>query len=91
MKTRIRYLEDQLSKDRSEGIDRNAFPTPMYSVETITTALAGAFHAHYPGVSTSQSKAASGSVFHKGRLFGQSHWINGVAVVCGSSTSLFRI
>ncbi|KIV97951.1 hypothetical protein PV10_01646 [Exophiala mesophila] len=80
MRTKIRYLEDQLSKDRSEGIDRNAFPTPMYSVETITTELAGAFTAEFPGLSSSQSKAASNSVFHKGRLFGQSHWINGVAV-----------
>ncbi|KXX79504.1 Acetamidase regulatory protein [Madurella mycetomatis] len=50
-------------------------------VETRTVDIAGKFYFHAEHRSANQPQAVTRSVTHKTRLFGQSHWVNGVALL----------
>ncbi|GAB1313393.1 hypothetical protein MFIFM68171_03603 [Madurella fahalii] len=50
-------------------------------VETRTVDIAGTFYFHAEQRSANQPQAVTRSVTHKTRLFGQSHWVNGVTLI----------
>lgn len=71
LQERVRDLEQKLSDVTSKhDTSSSQAPTPA-PIITAESALAGTFHI----------VRDSGSVMHKTRLFGQSHWSNGVALV----------
>ncbi|KAK4462917.1 hypothetical protein QBC42DRAFT_325978, partial [Cladorrhinum samala] len=55
--------------------------TPAPNVETTTVGIAGTFHLHTENCQTGKPQAVTRSVSHKARLFGQSHWINGISLL----------
>lgn len=59
-------------------------------VETRTVDIAGKFYFHAEHRSANQPQAVTRSVTHKTRLFGQSHWVNGVALVSLTTTHIKR-
>ncbi|KAF7556686.1 hypothetical protein G7Z17_g1240 [Cylindrodendrum hubeiense] len=80
MRSRIRQLEDALAKSTIQSI----YPSPLTpasssSVETATSRLAGTFHLHHSTM-FGQARISSRSIMHKTRMFGQSHWINGISM-----------
>ena len=85
LKSRIRQLEVQLS-EKTQKSNLSSSPNSNPNVETITSRVAsshitGTFHvlnqSHLPG----QGQTITRGVAHKTRLFGQSHWVNGIALV----------
>lgn len=73
LRRRIRELEKQLSKEalsRSSNLGSSFNPTATHE-----SSLAGTF------VTQTASTSRTVNVFHKSRLFGQSHWFNGVILV----------
>lgn len=80
MKIRIRELEEQLSK-ATQRSTQSPIPTSNSNLETTTSRLAGTFHVHHESRLVGQAQFISRSVMHKTRLFGQSHLINGFALV----------
>ena len=76
MKSRIRQLEEQLSKSTAVS-SRSFAPTPNSNIETISSALGGDIHIHHEDPLIGHAQAIS----HKTRLFGRSHWINGALLV----------
>ena len=87
MKSRIRQLEEQLSK-ATQRSTRSPVLTSNSNIETTTSCIAGTVYVHHDSRLFGQIQAISRSVMHKTRLFGQSHWINGVALV--SSCAIHR-
>lgn len=79
MKSRIRQLEEQLSK-ATQMSTQSPVPTSNSNIETTTSSIAGTFYVHESRL-LGKAQVISRSVMHKTRLFGQSHWINGVALV----------
>lgn len=85
MKRRIRHLEEQLYK-ASSGSAQTPGATPGSVIETTTTQMTATFHVHHGDnrlfgrASTffGQDALISRSISHKTRLFGQSHWVNGI-------------
>ncbi len=75
MKSRIKELEDQLS-NRTQNSAQS--PVLTSNKETIVLDIAETSCVD----KTSQYLATNRSVVHKTRLFGQSHWCNGVQLVC---------
>ncbi|PKS11291.1 hypothetical protein jhhlp_003053 [Lomentospora prolificans] len=78
MKHRIKQLEQALSL-------ANAKPTtaacePGADSHSTTSFLAGTFHVQHEGRLFGSADVTSRSVMHKSRLFGRSHWINGVVL-----------
>ena len=86
MKRRIRELEEQLS-EATQMSTQSPVPTSNSNVETTTSRVAGTFYVH-ESRSFDQPQAITRSVTHKTRLFGQSHWINGVIQI--SSYAIHR-
>jgi hypothetical protein len=87
LKNRIKQLEEQLSKAtlmpiQSPVLDLNS------NIETTTSRIGGTFYVHRDSRLIGQPRAIARSVTHKTRVFGQSHWINGVALV--SSCAIYR-
>jgi hypothetical protein len=80
MKSRIRQLEEQLSKATQTSPQSPVLPLISH-IETTTSRLAGTFYIHHESGLVGQAQAISRSVMHKTRLFGQSHWVNGAALV----------
>jgi hypothetical protein len=80
MKTKIRELEHQLSKVTYKSAQS---PVQMSdsTINTTESSMAGTFHIHTESSVFGQVQFISRSVFHKNRLFGQSHWCNGVILV----------
>lgn len=75
MRARINQLEEQLSES-SQGPDKS-------SSSTIQSRLVGTFYLHHksnPDNATDVDVVIQ-SVTHKGRVFGQSHWLNASAQV----------
>ncbi|KFA69820.1 hypothetical protein S40285_02432 [Stachybotrys chlorohalonatus IBT 40285] len=79
MRHQIRQLEEQLSR-------LTASSSTYSKVETTHTALAGTFSFHRL-IETPKDESGDGSpvinrgVMHKTRMFGQSHWINAMAMI----------
>jgi hypothetical protein len=87
MKTRIRQLEEQLSK-ATQRSTHSPVPTSNSNIDTTTSGIAGTFYVHHESRLFGQAQVISRNVVHKTRLFGQSHWTNGVALV--SSCAIYR-
>ncbi|KAK0621637.1 hypothetical protein B0T17DRAFT_591484 [Bombardia bombarda] len=80
MKSRIRQLEEKLSKTTPNSMFFSSAPSSSSDVEITASRLFGAFHFHRDS-SSSQPQPITRSVTHKTRFYGQSHWINGVALL----------
>ena len=82
LRRQIKQLEGQLS--RATCRSNASYPnTPSYDSQTVTTSscLAGTFHTNHETPSDGHSQPISRFMMHKTRLFGQSHWMSGVAQV----------
>lgn len=77
MRNRIQHLEEQLS----QANQRQNLPGRVEETETASSFLVGTFHLQHESHLAGHLNATSRSVMHKSRLFGRSHWINGVVVV----------
>ncbi len=81
MKARISELEEQLSKLAHGHHMRPPVLTTGSDIETTTSPISGTFHIHHETRLPGEARIISRSMTHKTRLFGQSHWVNGVAAV----------
>ncbi|KAH6989638.1 hypothetical protein BKA56DRAFT_476854 [Ilyonectria sp. MPI-CAGE-AT-0026] len=81
LRNRIRQLEDELPKTKIHSAQTPSLtPSSTTSIETQTSRLAGTFHIHRNTL-FGQANVFSRGIMHKTRMFGQSHWINGVALL----------
>jgi hypothetical protein len=78
--SKIRPLADQLSMGAERSI-ASPIPISNFNITTTTSRLGGTFHFHRDIRRFGQPQEISHSVTHKARLFGQSHWINGISLV----------
>ena len=81
MKDRIKELEEQLSRLPNGSSVQSPPQTAISSLLTESSYLTGALHVHRESRFPGDRSFISRGVTHKARLFGQSHWINGVTVV----------
>lgn len=97
MKIRIRQLEDQLSRAASTTHS----PAPAFNPQTekektssvlIESSIGGTFQVQHESRLFGQGRAIplARSILHKTRLFGLSHWINGVVLVSIMVTNCLR-
>ncbi|OJJ49326.1 hypothetical protein ASPZODRAFT_59935 [Penicilliopsis zonata CBS 506.65] len=77
MKNRIRQLEDQLAQVLSHGSTQSPASVSNSNIDTMASELYGTFHIQRE--SRGQPHAIISGVAHKTRLFGRSHWIQGIA------------
>lgn len=77
LKARIKELEEQLSGTPRQSVGLTT-PSPNYNNTTTTSHFAGTFHVHSESVGAGQAPTISRAIMHKTRVFGQSHWMNGV-------------
>jgi hypothetical protein len=87
VKSRIRQPEEQLSKATQKSTQSSVL-TSNSNIQTTTSSIAGTFYVHHESRLLGQAQVISRSVTHKTLLFGQSHWMNGVALV--SSCAIHR-
>ncbi|RDL38255.1 Uncharacterized protein BP5553_02595 [Venustampulla echinocandica] len=80
MKSRIKHLEEQLSKTTLEPI-QSPVSTTNTTIETSTSDMGGTFSIHRESRLLGQPPTITRSVTHKKRMFGQSHWFNGVVLI----------
>lgn len=82
MQLRIKELEEELAKVTLQSLG-SRIPSPNYNLNISTTNshFAGTFHVQSESVTAGQSPTISRTIMHKTRVFGQSHWMNGVAQV----------
>ncbi|KAF2656356.1 hypothetical protein K491DRAFT_704075 [Lophiostoma macrostomum CBS 122681] len=82
MRKRIQQLEDQLSR-ASLRTHHTHLPSldlrPDSKIESSTSTMGGTFYVRQESRMVGRSQAISRTVLHKTRLFGQSHWVNGLA------------
>lgn len=82
MQRRIKELEEQLSRvTYNSRPSTQAPPSSPTSYETVMSGLSGTFHVQVDDPLFGEAKASARSVAHKTRVFGQSHWVNGVILV----------
>lgn len=77
---KIKQLEEQLSRATRKPVGLSA-PSPNYNIRTTTSHIAGTFHVQGEVPADGRTPTISRSIMHKTRVFGQSHWMNGVAQV----------
>ncbi|KAI9042745.1 uncharacterized protein KD926_005075 [Aspergillus affinis] len=76
MKSRIKDLEEQLSKaTSSKSTPRSQASPPNSEIETATSQIGGTYYFQRENSSFGPPQGLTRSVMHKTRLFGQSHWI----------------
>ena len=80
MRDKIRQLEEQLSASAPKEVESPASYSAS-SIVTATSRLGGTYYFHREASPFGSSQLVTRSVTHKSRFFGQSHWINGIAMV----------
>ncbi|KAL1868871.1 hypothetical protein VTK73DRAFT_3451 [Phialemonium thermophilum] len=75
----IQRLEERLGRSAPTSASSPALTTTNSTIETATSRIAGTIHLHREGHSPGKPPAITRSITHKRRLFGQSHWINGIS------------
>ncbi|KAF3402097.1 hypothetical protein F1880_009826 [Penicillium rolfsii] len=80
IRRRIEHLEEQLSKV-TQGSKVSTPKTPNTDSQTVTTSsrLAGTFHMNHETPTDGHAHPITRFMMHKTRVFGQSHWMSGVA------------
>lgn len=73
LKSRIRQLEERLSVGAATSHD--------VSPSVLNNSVIGTLFIHQRGQPSSLQKATSQSITCKGRMFGQSHWLNAFVLV----------
>lgn len=84
MQSKIRHLEQQLSKLTPKPAYTATVATPSGNIETTSSKLAGTLHVHGSNTTSTlfgRSALMSRSISHKTRLLGQSHWMNGAVPI----------
>lgn len=89
LRIKIQQLEDQLSRANRKSTRLGA-PSPSYNISTTTSQIAGTFHVQEEVPTDGRIPTISRTIMHKTRVFGQSHWMNGVAQVISSAISDWR-
>ncbi|KAF3071175.1 hypothetical protein GL218_00223 [Daldinia childiae] len=79
LKNKIKQLEERLSQ--SNETSQSPIQTPGSNIEAISSRIGGTFYVHHEDPLAGQPQNISRSVTHKSRMFGQSHWITGMALV----------
>lgn len=79
LRYRIRQLEEQLSRGTPKGTSSNN-SSPNVDIRKASSNITGTFYMQQ-GVPTDHTPIISRNIMHKTRLFGRSHWMNGVAQV----------
>lgn len=87
LRSRIRELEDQLSRVSIESSSSSPLATVSSSIETTTSKLGGVFHVQCDTPIGNGGPMIARSMMHKTRMFGQSHWCV-TAVLLVSSLNL---
>lgn len=89
LRIKIQQLEDQLlrANRRSAGL---SVPSPNYNISTTTSHIAGTYHVQEEVPADGRIPTISRTIMHKTRVFGQSHWMNGVAQVRSRFKFAFR-
>ena len=77
MRSRIRQLEEQLSKATLRPTE-SPVSISNSNIETTTSCIGGTFYLHRENA---QPQAITRGITHKTRQFGQSHWINVIVLV----------
>ncbi|KAJ5715470.1 uncharacterized protein N7483_012651 [Penicillium malachiteum] len=77
LRSKIKLLEDQLAK--AERASAASAQSPIWDSRGNQSHITGIFHVHREAPSEGQAPTMSRTIVHKTRIFGQSHWINGVA------------
>lgn len=91
MKCKVRQLDEQLLKT-TQTITRSPVPVSDVNIEKNASRLAGIFNTHHEICSLEQAQdITTRSVMHKTRIFGQSHFINGVPLVCPSAIHQYSL
>lgn len=54
---------------------------PKSTIQTTSTHIGGTFHIEADDRVANKSRGSSRNIIHKTRVFGQSHWVNGVSMV----------
>ncbi|KAI1139855.1 putative C6 transcription factor [Hypoxylon sp. FL0543] len=80
LRSQIRQLEEQLAK-ATRTSSRPTASTSDSNIEAVSSRISGTFYVQHEDRSTGESQAIPRCVTHKTRVFGQSHWITGFALV----------
>ncbi|KAI1412362.1 putative C6 transcription factor [Hypoxylon sp. FL1857] len=80
LRNQIKQLQEQLSK-ATRTSSRPPASASDSNIEAVSSRVSGTFYVHHEDRSTGESPIISRSVTHKTRVFGQSHWITGFALV----------
>ncbi|KAF7592142.1 hypothetical protein BBP40_000629 [Aspergillus hancockii] len=81
MQSRIRQLEEQLSKATSK-LPQTFVPAPQHNLGSTTSQVGGAIYTYVDSQLFGETQVITRSIIHKSRMFGQSHWITGVVGMC---------
>ena len=90
MRDKIRQLEEQLSTSAPKAVESPASHSAS-SVVTATSRLGGTYYFHREASPFGSSQLVTRSVTHKSRFFGQSHWLNGIAMVRALHLFIFSL
>lgn len=82
LRSRIRQLEDQLSRGRS-GSSQSMVSTPTSNIETTSSRIGGTFHFYSESHIFGRALPITRGISHKTRLFGQSHFVYTMTLVSG--------
>lgn len=81
LKSQIRQLEEQLSAVTPPSIQSPASTANPNNIDAITSSMGGTFYVHHEVHACGKPQATPCGVSRKTRLFGKSHWMNGVSLV----------
>jgi hypothetical protein len=89
LRMKIKQLEDQLSRTnrKSSGLSP---PSPSYNISTTTSCITGTFHVQEEVPADGHIPTNSRTIMHKTRVFGQSHWMNGMVLVRHRTQSITK-
>lgn len=80
LRSRIRQLEDQLSRGHP-GSSQSMVSTPASNIETTSSRIGGTFHFYSENRIFGRALPITRGISHKTRLFGQSHFIYTMTLV----------
>ncbi|KAE8153572.1 hypothetical protein BDV25DRAFT_149100 [Aspergillus avenaceus] len=81
MKSRIRELEEQLAK-ATQGAPQASVPAPVVTVSAAVPVVDQSSLTYVDSQLFGETQVITRSIIHKSRMFGQSHWINGIIGLC---------
>lgn len=80
LRLKIKQLEEQLSK-ATQIVAASEASSPSFDTRTTNSHLTGAIHVRREHLGPGQAANTTSTIMHKGRFFGQTHWVHGAAEV----------